>query len=1005
MYDRTAKKIVIPEGTKQIEFEQFKGYEVVEEIVLPDSIEVINMMAFTGCKSLKRINLPNNLSLLEPYAFAGCENLEEITIPPSLHYLSAGVFRDCKKLKHLNIHNNINYIDEYALNNCESLEDFDIPSNVTSLGKKALMRCKKIKQVHIPAKLDTIEVGALALMDSLEQIIVDDGNEKYFTEDDNSVLISNDGIIIQYAINCDREEFASGYYIKTCKTRENNLGEEEPIESYEMIYNIADYAFAGAKKLKKLILPSETESIGTKTFLNCDNLKELEIYHTPCGKTLLLSIFGSFREEANIPFEKITIHEGVTTLPENMVEILKNAREVFLPTTLEHIGKNVFSKSVHLTKLDIPKGIKTIKPNAFEDNIILNFADFGSIKGSEFNMLQAKTSEDYYIEKHERDNIRIFALNDGTYYVKIDDYDIVRVNRYEIIKMSDSSHIMKDNPDKFIEYICDLLHINGESSHIMTGIWTDTRLEETFSKFANDLDYVKNIAEHKTANAIREIINNSGIYDEFLFSGMMMKKMGKDEIIKLLENYNTSISRFFRLCQVDENDDFDNIVINVDNLIEYCNLLEQYGKYDKFLYNPIFFQKLSHKNAELLIKKFNKNIKHILQNSETLDDHYGNNLNDLITFCNALGVFSDDEIISQRLSTFINEKILNEKLPNGKDNEHRVVGNDIHTIFGEIKPRDEVDYEFIKLFIENYDQLIELEKKFSGIIAMIYNAFRDISKTSTSHRGSQRHLKVTLDKCIDYFLTRSFEGVTEENKELATVLQSYYSESYALSVGEMIVKQSQEAPRNIFSKINYSEDGDPIYSYDEKEDLYEKNLKGFSYHWLPKQDYDNLILGKYCNCCAHILGAGAGIMRASMILDNCQNLVIRNIKGEIIAKMTIYINREQGYAVFNTAEVNFIYRTDSDINEIYEAFMRGVNAFVDKYNENNAIPISLVSIGKYRNVIKYNLGNEEIKVLDTPNYSTYGYYAGEQSVGTYDGDAKRKQILVLRKQNKRNLDV
>ena len=146
-------------------------------------------------------------------------------------------------------------------------------------------------------------------------------------------------------------------------------------------------------------------------------------------------------------------------------------------------------------------------------------------------------------------------------------------------------------------------------------------------------------------------------------------------------------------------------------------------------------------------------------------------------------------------------------------------------------------------------------------------------------------------------------------------------------------------------------------------------------------------------------------MRASMILDNCQNLVIRNIEGEIIAKMTIYINREQGYAVFNTAEVNSIYCTDSDINEIYEAFMRGVNAFVDKYNENNAIPISLVSIGQYRNVFQYNLGNEEIKVLDTPNYSTYGYYAGEQSVGTYDGDAKSKQILVLRKQNKRNLDV
>ena len=216
----------------------------------------------------------------------------------------------------------------------------------------------------------------------------------------------------------------------------------------------------------------------------------------------------------------------------------------------------------------------------------------------------------------------------------------------------------------------------------------------------------------------------------------------------------------------------------------------------------------------------------------------------------------------------------------------------------------------------------------------------------------------------------------------------------------MIVKQSQDAPRNIFSKINYNEDGNPIYSYDENENINEKNISGFSYHWLPKQDYDNLILGKYCNCCAHILGAGAGIMRASMILDNCQNLVIRNNIGEIIAKMTIYVNREQGYGVFNTAEVNSKYRSESNINEIYEAFMRATNRFVDEYNKNNIIPISIVSIGEYRNVIKNNLGNEETRLLDTPNYSAYGYYADGQSVGTYDGDDKSKQLLVLKKQKK-----
>lgn len=41
-------------------------------------------------------------------------------------------------------------------------------------------------------------------------------------------------------------------------------------------------------------------------------------------------------------------------------------------------------------------------------------------------------------------------------------------------------------------------------------------------------------------------------------------------------------------------------------------------------------------------------------------------------------------------------------------------------------------------------------------------------------------------------------------------------------------------------------------------------------------------------------------------------------------------------------EVNSKYHSGSDLNEIYEAFMRGVNRFVDEYNKNNIIPISIV---------------------------------------------------------------
>lgn len=986
-YSKESKVIIIPDGTKQISDETFMDFTNLEEVIIPDSVEHIGKAAFKGCSSLKKVRLSNNLHLLEDFAFSECENLEEIDIPKSLHYFSYGLFSHCPNLKIINSHNDINYIDDLAFYNCKKL-NFSIPTNITSIGRMALMGCESIKEIHIPKSVDCIEVGALALMSSLEKITVDEDNEKYFTADDDTVLISKDGMIIQYAINCNRDEFVVGYYVTTFGNTVDENGNTIPLESNALIYNIADYAFAGAKKLKKLYLASEIESIGGKSFLGCDNLKDLEIFHSSYGDSLSLHIYKPLNEEAEIPFENITIDYGIKTLCGKLSDLFKNAKNVTLPSTLEHIGEDNFLKSKYLKYLKMPENIKMINPNTFNPKIELEFPTFGALKGSLFNMLQTKTSDDCYISHHDRGNIRIFSLKDGTYYVKIDDYDTVKVNRDEIIKLSNSSSIMADKPDDFIMYVINLLSSNVEISRILTRIWTDPKLEELFKKFVNDCNYIKEIAAKKISRTIREILDHSGMYDEFLFTGMIMRNVSKEEMVKIISNYNDSISRFFRLSPIDTDN---NVLINVDNLIRYCNLLEKYQRYDKFLYNQVFINNLSYQNQELLIKYFNKNIKHLLISSKTLDDKYGENLNDLLKLCHSLGIFCDKEILSQKMSTFLNERVFNEE-----DSTH-VLGDDIHSMFGEIKPRDEVDYEFILFFIENYEKIVKLEKQKSGIIARIYNNFKDISKTSTSHRGSQRHLKVTIDKCLYYFLVERFDGVTEENKDLAQLLQKYYSESYALRIGEIITKQSQNAPRNIFTKIEYDENKNPIYSYDSSEDLVEHNKDDFSYEWLPKQDYNNLILGKYCNCCAHLLGAGAGIMRASMILDCCQNLVIRNINNEIIAKMTIYVNKKEGYAVFNTTEISSIYRDDDCLKGIYKAFLRGTKAFVEEYNKNNNIPITIVSIGEYRNILKEYLGNKETKLLSTPNYSSYGYYIEDKNIGTYDGDCKNKQILVFKK--------
>lgn len=113
--------------------------------------------------------------------------------------------------------------------------------------------------------------------------------------------------------------------------------------------------------------------------------------------------------------------------------------------------------------------------------------------------------------------------------------------------------------------------------------------------------------------------------------------------------------------------------------------------------------------------------------------------------------------------------------------------------------------------------------------------------------------------------------------------------------------------------------------------------------------------------------------------------------------MTIYVYKDKGYAIINTSEINLNYLDEENLKKVYNAFLRGVNAFVDKYNENNSIKLNQVNMGEYRNKLKNLLGNKEIPLMESPNYSTYGYFAEGKSVGTYNGDSHQKQILVLKK--------
>lgn len=951
-------KIIIPEGTTEIGIEQFKNNKEIEEVVLPNSLRQIDYDAFRNCQNLKRINLPDSLRYIADGAFKDCRSLEEITIPKNVTVLSKYVFENCFSLKTLNIHDNITMIDDHALYDCRNLENFNLPKNIDYIGNKALMKCSKLSKLNIPASLTHIGNAAFALIDNLEYINVDLKNERYCSDSKNEMLLDKEGTLLQIAIKSIKNTYIADYvdiYVPS--------GNENIYEIKVPIYSIADYAFAGCKQLKDISVLSELSNIGNHSFLGCENLNELHLLASNYGTSVTLRIMNKIYK-SHIPFKKITFGEGITYIFDDINGLFKNAEEVTLPSTIQYIGSQVFSDAKKLKEITIPENTEIILPNTFNKNTIINIPNIGKFKGKDFGMLLTKKT------MNQNTIFTKFFIINNTCYIKTNNIDLFK------IKLNENTY-QKDKDD-MIKVLFDIEHKIGRSfpqDKRITDFISNNCNEDfkrNFLLFASNFNYIISSFYKKISKSLN--IKNWENLPDIFFEKLTRGNYELSDIYKIFNKMNDSLYRFITI-------DLDTNILennNTDNLINYTVLLEKYYQKDRFLLNNLFFKLVPIKIQEELIKHFNKNIKNLIIESNVLDDESGNSINELLKICYILGVFDDDKVLSQKMSTFLNEKIIKPR--------HF---NNLHTHFESLNPRLTIDYEFIKFFINSFEELIDVENNRNGFIADIYNYFPNISRTSTSNKGSQRHLLVTLDTCYKFLINRNKLKYNPEDEEIAKILYKYYNDSNnLLESAKLIIDESLNATRNIFNNVSDINDA----SYDLKEE--EEN--SYIFEWLPKQDCRNLVLGKIVNCCAHIKGAGAGIMKASMVSNNCQNLVIK-YNDCIVAKMTIYVNKENGYAVYNTAEVSYTIKDLETKTKIYDAFIRGTNAFINEYNKNNNIPITNVTIGSHCNLLEEFFKETSPISYDSIHYSNYRYHLIDAVVGWYDGDDKNKQLIVYKK--------
>lgn len=1034
--NKNNKIIIIPDGTTSIKEMAFKDNKVVEEIVIPDSVTSIGKEAFSSCSSLRKIKMPNGSYQMDSNVFENCSSLEDISLG-KIKTIPARAFYNCTNLKHVELGENLETIFNDAFYNCCSLEDISFPESLHYISQGAFRHCGKIKKLYIPEYLRFANT-AFGYMDSLEEITVSPDNHFYFTLDNKTLL--------KCAYIGDAEQRILSKYNRTfCSVSLYAAGNKDEVYSFEklpniFLININPFAFSGSKYLKELVIPSCCSKAYNNSFDDCPNLENLTIYWSPLslGLTFHNTTEGSrdsqekekqlvFSKTFDIPFKRLIFKNDTANafqLQDYDLALFTNIQEIYLPSN-GHVDYSSFiNPPIQPLNIYVPNSTRKIFTHSLnpDNRIILE-------DGTEFIGLMEMTQG----EDEEQNNYQIYKTYDYNYYIYCNG-KLRILPKEEIEQNCTHSKAIVNIPIKYLWAMRELEKKGHKKPYLRDGALIAKLSCENFKKLLELVDInddyfgwvlhnsclLENIATSPLNTRLEDFIEFVNIlrthnitdielchraFFEFCSRNTLIKLLNEDrqlllDVIRksnLLSNIYSPYGFYEKsiFISFEKNDDA-SVPYNESNLLlEFIQLIKKTNVRDSLLWHDFVISEARNPLLHKLFKNYDGNIRRVLKNKEIFSKDnciVSNNVifPDLLKLLEITGAISDDPTYRQRACNFIVEKMF--QSPNHYD------GNDIHIHFNfpsEII-REEFDKDFADFFMENYEKIYEIEKKKNGFIESIYEEFPNIKRTYTSNHGNQRRLKVTVDKCIDYLNSSKFSNIEEENRELAVLIGKWYSKDETWEMAKQIKEEALKAPRNIFVKKVVNTDGTTIWDNSPSSDLKEDLHPDFSFEWLPKQDYDNFILGKYCNCCAHLEGAGEGIMRSSMILDNCQNLVIRDEKGEIIAKSTIFVNSDEGYAVFNNVEISDDKKTKEDKLKVYKAFMRGTKAFLDAYNENNSDkPITKVTVGEHLNDLLDVLVQEShpsVKIMKGLDFDKY--YSLNRGT-PYKGDWQEKQRLVM----------
>lgn len=404
--------IALPEGVTRIGTQCFSNCDGLSSVNLPGTLEIIEFEAFSYCTSLTEIKLSDAITNLEGYTFYGTQ-LTHVQLPANVKTISDDAFNDCNKLSSLSIAESNTSFDTYKgiLYNEGMTEIEFIPQGITEMDLPETLDIEEVFSSHSHdlenfPNLRTLTLRAYdqplyhlfrnfdydstayyynqkgedgvtrdiseyhySLPDNLEKLVLycDSFSTQLYYETINSY-----GDIYRRITHLDGidtvEIHATTYFDPTAL---NGLAKTVKAMIFDGINILPSNCFAEMDSLQSLTI-TQAQTMEAGCMANLVNLKELTLPYAGAGSASTASSFGElFSSVANdkmqrvvqfledgtsvtyyVPLiEKLTLTEGLTTLPYGALYNCSMLQQVTLPSSLYMVGDKAFYGCAGLTDI------------------------------------------------------------------------------------------------------------------------------------------------------------------------------------------------------------------------------------------------------------------------------------------------------------------------------------------------------------------------------------------------------------------------------------------------------------------------------------------------------------------------------------------------------------------------------------------------------------------------------------------------------------------------------